>query len=111
MLELIETKGNNYSSIDVIGRLDTSTYSQLEDMINTIIDKGEHNIIVCLKNMEYVSSSGLRVFLMMLKKMNALGGNFYLCDLRPNVNEIFEIAGFSSIFKIFDHKEKAISNL
>lgn len=111
MLELIDTKYNNYTNIDVIGRLDTSTYSQLEDKINTVIDNGEKNIIVCLKNMEYVSSSGLRVFLMALKKMNSLKGKFFLCELKPNVNDIFEIAGFSSIFQIFDAQETAISHI
>lgn len=111
MLQLIESKSDKYITVDVIGRLDTSTYSQLEEKLNAIIDTGALNIIVNLEKMEYVSSSGLRIFLMMLKKMKAIGGNFYLCGLQPAVNEIFEIAGFSSIFAIFDKKETAIAHL
>lgn len=111
MLQLIESKCAHHTKIDVIGRLDTSTYSQLEEKLNAVIETGEMNIIVNLNKMEYVSSSGLRVFLMMLKKMKAVEGNFYLCELTPNVNEIFEIAGFSSIFQIFDTEEQAIAQL
>ncbi|MDD4848563.1 MAG: STAS domain-containing protein [Bacteroidales bacterium] len=111
MLQLNEYKAENHITIEVEGRLDTSTYSQLEEKLNEIINAGTLNVIVCLQNMEYVSSSGLRVFLMMLKKMKALNGKFFLCGLRPNVKEIFEIAGFSTIFQIFESREEALNHL
>lgn len=111
MLQLNQLKSDDYTIIEVNGRLDTSSYSQLEEKINEVMNAHEKNIVIDLENMEYVSSSGLRVFLMTLKRMKAVGGKFHLCNLRTNVKEIFEIAGFSSIFSIFESKEKAINGL
>lgn len=111
MLKLDTLKLDNYTIIDIIGRLDTSTYGQLEEKIAEILDAGETNVVVNLEMMEYVSSSGLRIFLMMLKRIKTLNGKFYLCNLRQSVKEIFEIAGFTSIFQIFNTKEDALNNL
>jgi len=51
--------------------------------------------------LNYISSSGLRVFLVIQKKMVALKGQFKLCNLQPGIKEIFDISGFSSIFSVF----------
>lgn len=111
MLKLTELKSDNYTLINVIGRLDTSTYGELEEKISTILDAGEKKVIINLKLMEYVSSSGLRVFLMMLKRIKAIDGKFFLCGLQSGVKEIFEIAGFTSIFEIFETQEDAVNNI
>lgn len=86
--------------IGISGRLDTTNYSVFEEEINAITKAGERFIIIDCEKMTYISSSGLRIFLMLLKKVKAADGRLVLCSLLPNINEVFEIAGFSSIFQI-----------
>jgi anti-anti-sigma factor len=94
--------------IEIEGRLDTTNFSQLEHKVMGHVDAGRINILVDCSDMDYVSSSGLRIFLMSLKKITSLHGQFVLCGLQENIREIFEISGFTSIFKIYDNQEMAL---
>lgn len=58
--------------------------------------------------MDYISSAGLRVLLMAAKKTAKLKGKVVLAALCANVKEVFDIAGFTSIFTITDTQEEAI---
>ncbi len=94
--------------IEIKGRLDTTNFSQLEQKIMGHIEAGKINILVDCSAMDYVSSSGLRIFLIALKKITSLNGQFVLCGLMDNIREIFEISGFTSIFKIYDDQQTAL---
>ncbi len=106
-MELKEFKKGNFLVINLIGRVDTSNYTELEKKIIEFIDGGEKEIVVNFSDLVYMSSSGLRVLLMALKKITAIGGKFHLCSLKENIMEIFEIAGFTSIFSIFNTIDEA----
>ncbi len=106
-MELNQIKKGRYLVIELNGRLDTSNYGEFEKSLLEVIDKGEKEIAVNCSGLNYISSSGLRVFLMALKKIKLEGGHFHLCSLQDNIREIFEIAGFTTIFRIFDTLEEA----
>ncbi|MFZ4547214.1 MAG: STAS domain-containing protein [Bacteroidales bacterium] len=102
-----ESKIGNFLVLDLSGRLDTSNYGELEKNLLEVIERGEKNIVINCSDLHYISSSGLRVFLMALKKITGAGGRFSLCSLQDNIREIFEIAGFNTIFSIFDTVDEA----
>jgi len=108
-MELNEIKKGSYLVIQLPSRLDTSNYTELESKLIGIIDRGEHLIAVDCSGLVYISSSGLRVLLMALKKITAASGKFHLCCLQDNIREIFEISGFTSIFNIFETVDEACS--
>lgn len=81
------------------GRLDTSNSAELEKVINESIES-VNNIEVDLSDLEYMSSSGLRVFLVLQKMINAKGGKLVVCHVNEYIMEIFEITGFSNILTI-----------
>jgi anti-anti-sigma factor len=60
--------------------------------------------------MNYISSSGLRVFLVAQKKVLSLNGKLILCNMQPTIQEIFRISGFSNLFRIFDTLEEALES-
>ena len=107
-MNLKEIANDKAIVIEIEGRLDTTNFGQLEKKIMDHIDAGKIDILVDCTHMDYVSSSGLRIFLMSLKKITSLNGQFVLCGLQENIREIFEISGFTSIFKIYDNQEKAL---
>jgi len=110
-MNLKEVKNDKAVIIEIDGRLDTTNFGQLEKKILQHIEVGNINIIVDCSNMDYVSSSGLRIFLMALKKITTLKGAFLLCGLQESISEIFEISGFTSIFNIYDNQENALKSL
>ena len=107
-MEVNEKKTGNYLVISLSGRLDSSNYGELEKKLFGFIEAGEVQIVVDCTGLVYISSSGLRVLLMALKKLTSVGGKFYLCSLQDNIREIFDIAGFSSIFRLFDTVDQAM---
>lgn len=91
------------------GRLDTVTAKALEDHIAAELGRGRSNLVVHLAEVDYVSSYGLRVFLLNAKKLRGPGSSFALCGLTPSVNKIIEISGFDRILAIRATVEDALS--
>jgi anti-anti-sigma factor len=107
-MNLTNEKKNEFCVLNIEGRIDTTNFSQFENEINTLFNAGEKNLVFDCSGLNYISSSGLRVFLIAQKKTLSFNGKLHLCNLQPSIKEIFDISGFSSIFKIFDNQEKAI---
>lgn len=80
------------------GRIDTNTAPLLENEI-TDIEKFE-NLVFDFKNVEYISSAGLRVLLTAQKRINKVGGNMKISNVSENVKDVFEVTGFTDILKI-----------
>ncbi len=100
-------KKDNYTILKVTGRIDTMTAGSFETEIMKTLEK-ENSIIIDCSGLEYISSSGLRVFLLAQKKTGATGGNLKLCNLQPFIKEVFDISGFSTIFTIYPGLEEAM---
>jgi anti-sigma B factor antagonist len=92
------------------GRVDAGTSAELEISLASLIEKGCTRLLLDCSGLNYISSSGLRVFLVIKKKMVSLSGRFEISGLSPNIKEIFDISGFSSMFKIYPNRESAFKN-
>jgi len=107
-MEITEKKTEKCTVIGINGRLDTTNYPVLEKKLMEMIDTGQVRLLISLSQMDYVSSSGLRILLMALKRITVAKGKFALCSLQENIKEIFEISGFTNIFEIYDDEEKGL---
>jgi anti-sigma B factor antagonist len=92
------TKNAYETTIRLAGRLDTITAPDLDKTINEDI-KGTKNLVIDLKDIEYVSSAGLRVILAAQKKMNKVGA-MKVTNVCQEVMEVFELTGFTDILVI-----------
>ena len=86
------------TTIQIIGRLDTITAPSLDKTINEEIGETK-NLILDLKNLEYISSAGLRVLLSAQKKMQKIG-SMKVVNVCEEVMEVFEMTGFADILVI-----------
>jgi len=109
-MNITVTKVEDTSIVGIEGRLDTTNYTELETSLSDLTAKNEKRIVLDLTKMDYISSSGLRILLMYLKKMKAVGGRFMLSGMSPEIKEIFEISGFINIFEIFDDPDSAVKS-
>ena len=80
------------------GRLDTITAPELEAAIKKTLP-GTTYLTLDLKNLEYISSAGLRVLLSAQKAMNAQG-EMKVCNVNDTIMEIFEVTGFCDVLTI-----------
>ncbi|MCQ2347184.1 MAG: STAS domain-containing protein [Paludibacteraceae bacterium] len=82
----------------LIGRLDTDAASDVESQWNALIESANRHIVLDCTELEYISSSGLRLFLTLQKATMAKGGHLTLREVNPSVKQVFNLTGFSSIF-------------
>lgn len=99
---------NDHLLLTVDGRLDTTQSDAFEKEMMQVLEEGNKKIIMDCSGLNYISSSGLRIFLTMQKRMMAVGGTFKICNLQPSIQEIFDMSGFSMIFSIYPDKEAAL---
>lgn len=83
-------------TISVGGRLDTTTSPELEAQLDL---NGITDLTFDMKELDYVSSAGLRLLLKAQKQMNTQG-DMRLVNVNDIVMEVFEVTGFSSILKV-----------
>jgi anti-sigma B factor antagonist len=95
----IEIKRNAEETIiELAGRLDTITAPALDKTISDDIGDTK-NLVLNLKNLEYISSAGLRVLLSAQKKMQKIG-SMKVTNVCEEVMEVFEMTGFADILVI-----------
>ena len=110
-MTLTEKRHQQAVITSIEGRLDTTNYQQLESKILHHLEQNHTTLVIDCSGMDYVSSAGLRIFLVALKKLTAADGQLLLCALRENIKEIFDISGFTGIFKIYTTQQQALQAL
>ncbi|KAF0130692.1 MAG: hypothetical protein FD155_1502 [Bacteroidetes bacterium] len=101
------SKSDNYTLVAINGRIDTVTAVEFERVVTQVLEDESSAVVMDCAGLDYISSSGLRVFLMMQKRMMSKKGKLHICCLRSNIQEIFDISGFSTIFQIFPDEQSA----
>lgn len=86
--------------ISLSGRLDTITSPQLEEEINRNSFDEIETVTLNMRELEYISSAGLRVVLKLHKKMTAQGGQLKLINVNDMIMEIFTMTGMDSFLEI-----------
>ncbi len=82
------------------GRIDTTNADQFMKDITPLLNGAHTEIDMDCADMEYTSSQGLRMFLMLQKNVASRGAKLVLRNMRPHVKEVFDITGFSHIITI-----------
>lgn len=91
-------KDDRTVTVQIEGRIDTSTAPQfLDELKSLMVDIDE--LIIDLKDVEYISSAGLRDILFAQKTMNSLG-SMKIINVNETIMEVFELTGFVDILNI-----------
>jgi len=107
-MEIIEENQSGINIYKLSGRLDSNTSQSFEKKIFQAIDDGSKSMIIDFKNLDYISSAGLRVILKATKALKREDGKMMLCDMQDYVKEVFEIAGFDSFLPIVSTMDDAL---
>src|SRR5690606_17261474 len=103
-----EQKTGDILTLALTGRLDAATSKGVEDHVLNAIDGGARRLVLDLSGLEYISSVGLRVFMMAAKRLKVAGGAIVVCGLTPSIQQVFEIAGFNRLFPAYATRAEAV---
>jgi anti-anti-sigma factor len=93
--------------ISLAGSFDAVTAGQAERTIGMQLDTGQQPLVLDLSQVDFMSSSGIRVLLTLLKKSRSLGGGFCLAAPQPGVQHTLEIAGLVRVLQVYPSLEEA----
>ena len=99
---------SDISIIRVGGYIDTTTSSELEHALDSLLKAGVFRIIIDLGNVDYISSAGWGIFISEIKGIRERGGDLKLARMIPDVYEVFELLEFNYILKALDDIDEAI---
>ena len=81
------------------GRLDTAVAPEVEKATAPLMDCAGHNIILDCTQLQYISSSGLRIFLGILKNAKPKGSHVYIRGISESIRSVFAMTGFTNLFE------------
>jgi anti-anti-sigma factor len=93
------------------GRIDSTTSDRLDAHLTPLSSSGTPAIVVDFAGVEYISSAGLRVMLTLAKRIRERRGRLALCALNDGVRQVFELAGFLSLFTVASSRDDALQAL
>ena len=109
-MKITKEKIKDFSVLKMEGRFDSTNSPVFEEEIEKLYSSGEKNIILNFSGLDYVSSAGLRVFLIAQKRALSSHGKLHMCNMQPTIKETITVIGFSNMFSIFDTQEEALGH-
>ena len=100
--------------LHVKGRLDQDTCEAFRSDLMKSVEGSAHaggSVVLDLSEMEYVSSAGLRCFMLAAKQAKAQNSRIVIASMQPVVAEIFQIARFNLVFEAYPKVRDALASL
>lgn len=110
-LEITEASYGNVTVLTLGGRLDSPTAPKLEKRILDLLGKGVAFLVVEMGGLDLLTSAGIRVLLFAAKRLAGPDRGLVLCNLRPNVRTILDVAGLLAIFDVQASQPDAVASL
>jgi len=113
----MEIKNKTYGDVLVLspeGRIDHANSEDFRNGLALFVERcksdGER-VVLDLAGVDYISSAGLRCFMLAEKQAKSQGGTIVVAAMQPVVKEIFEISRFTLVFDTFTTVQEAIAKL
>lgn len=107
-MEVTEKRQDGVVILVPKGRLDSNTSDDFEKRLLGLVNAGETSLIIDFKDLDYISSAGLRVLLKTAKELKRKNGQLAFCAVKDYIREIFELSGFVSFFPIHPTLEESL---
>jgi anti-sigma B factor antagonist len=97
------------SVIELKGYLDAHTAPDLENAFQKLLTEKKYNIIVNCRDLSYISSAGLGVFMAYVEDVRKNQGDIKLTNMTPKVYNVFDLLGFPVLYEILKEEKEAVS--
>ena len=110
-MEYLKEKKGNTVIIYFSGNLDINASSKMEKTINSSIENDpDSDLLLNFKDVEYMSSSGLRILVLTMKQLNKSKKKMKLCCMNSITKEILLVTDLTELFNIYDSEEEALKS-
>lgn len=99
-MEIYINDQSEVTTVRLVGRLDTPASLEASQQLQGVIDNAGKQIVLDCKELSYISSSGLRIFLTIRKAASAAGGKVVVRGMNADIRQVFMMTGFLNLFEI-----------
>ncbi|MFX3634373.1 MAG: STAS domain-containing protein [Candidatus Pristimantibacillus sp.] len=96
-IEQEETKDSYI--LNVSGELDLSVVPQLRSVLEPVVNQADKGLILNLKNLTYIDSTGIGIIVSVLKIRDGLQAPFIVQEIPPSIKRLFDLTGISGYLK------------
>ncbi|EMJ91034.1 STAS domain protein [Leptospira alstonii serovar Sichuan str. 79601] len=75
------------------------------------VQSGQGDILINLENISYISSSGIRIFVGMVRELEKQGRKLKLCCITPPVKKVFDVVELLDLFEVYETESSALDSL
>ncbi|MBQ4169606.1 MAG: STAS domain-containing protein [Bacteroidales bacterium] len=93
-------ENNAVITVELIGRLDTAAAQEVSEKLLPLQEKADRTIVLDCSQLNYISSSGLRIFLALRKASEVKGGKVIVKSINDDIRTVFMMTGFLNLFEI-----------
>jgi anti-sigma B factor antagonist len=97
-LRIDEVKVGDVMKVSLSGEVDIYTSQELKDKLYSVIDSSPSDLYIDCRELNYIDSMGLGIFVGALKKSKQNGNNIHLSGLKGNIKKLFLITGLDKLF-------------
>ncbi|MCI0706134.1 MAG: STAS domain-containing protein [Ignavibacteriae bacterium] len=101
-------EGEGVNVIELKGYLDAHTAPELETTFQKLLNDKKFNIVVNCKDLTYISSAGLGVFMAYIEDVRKNQGDIKLSNMTAKVYNVFDLLGFPILYEIYKEEKEAI---
>jgi anti-sigma B factor antagonist len=111
-MEITLTQFKNCDLLVIKGRVDSATSPKLSEALDAIAAEGRFKVVLDMSGLEYMSSAGFRALIAAQRNCKRFSrGEVVLAAVPVNVNSALELAGFTTLFRIFPDDTTAVGNI
>ena len=98
----------NAHIIALQGQVNSANAATVETEVLAVVQQGARNVLLDMRELSYISSAGLRVVLVLAKRLKQAGGKLVIYGMQPHVREVFDISGFLAILNVTGTRAEAL---
>ena len=110
-MDFAQERDGGTNIISPAGRVDGSNSAKFHEALVSHLADDDERVILNMGGIDYISSAGLRVLLLLAQKLGGSSTPFAVCSLAASVDEVFRISGFNQIIKVFGTADEAKAQL
>lgn len=99
----------NVPVLDVVGEIDIYTTPQFKEELTAVIDRGFPSIVVNMRKVSYMDSSGFSALLSATKRLRPINGSLHLCCCNDGIRRMLQITRLDSIFGVYANEDDAVA--
>jgi len=94
--------------LDISGEIDLYNAPEIKDIINKLIEQKKYNVVINLKDVTYIDSSGIGALISSLSNLKKYQGGLKIINVFASVRKVFELTKLTSFFDIYDNEDDSV---